>query len=292
MNILNQRDIRWKNVLINGTTSTIGNYGCTLTCLAMLADTTPDVVASKLDFSVDRIIWTSINKTDLPIRFPDMGRAYSYDNDKVKEAIDKNGGCLVEVDFDGVISTPNDRHWVLFVGGGKAYDPWTGTEILTTKYSILKGFCIINKIPKSDIISGEMTEEQKRILDFIGNKTEGDVREAFGALADIPIKEKQIQTLQENVLSLNNFVNDLESRLSTLEGELAKNLKLVEDWQTETMTANKALESIEEQLSLTTNEKNNYKKWYEAKCDEIKLLEKMTPLQHIIYGIKKLFIKK
>lgn len=289
MNILGQRDIRWKNKTINGTTSTIGNYGCTLTCLAMLADTTPDIVESKLEFSVDRIIWTSINKTDLPIRFPDMGRAYIYDNDKVKEAIDKNGGCLVEVDFDGVISTPNDRHWVLFVGNGKAYDPWTGTEILTTKYSILKGYCIINKTAPVINPTLTMTDEQKRILEFLNGKTEGNVREAFGALSDMPKKDEQIKSLSERVSSYEQKIKELETTITTLQGRIEENGKTIDSWQQDFKTANEQITKISEELEKIYTEKTQYRKWYEEALE--KSADKLSSWELIAKGINKLFVK-
>jgi len=279
MNILNQRDIRWKNKLINGTTSTIGNYGCTLTCLAMLADTTPDVVNSKLmavnGFLKDLIIWTAINKTDLPVRFTDMGRAYSYDNDKVKQAIEKNGGCLVEVDFDGVIATPNDRHWVLFIGNGKAYDPWTGTEISTTKYPILKGFCIIDKIG-GGIIESDMIDEQKRILDFLNGKTEGDVREAFGALQDIPKLNKEISDLKTSQ-------KDLTERIEQLEADAKANNTLIESYQSTISTAKDTESNLRADIQ-------TWKNRYESKCKET--VDKYSAFELIKLGLNKLFIKK
>lgn len=288
MEILNQRDSRWKNVKINGTTSTIGNYGCTLTCLAMLADTTPDIVASKLEFSVDRIIWTSINKTDLPIRFPDMGRAYVYDNDKVKEAIQNNGGCLVEVDFDGVISTQNDRHWILYIGNGKAYDPWTGTEIYTTKYPIVKGYCIINKLIKQE--NDMLTEEQKRILDFLNGKSEGDVREAFGALAEKPNKDAQIATLSQKVLELDDITKKLQEQIDILTSEVKSNNEIILDWQSKFQTANEQVSNATEQLTTITEDRNKYRRLYENLLSST--VDKMSAIELIKLGIQKLFIKK
>lgn len=284
MEILSQRDIRWKNKTINGTTSTIGDYGCTLTCLAMLADTTPDIVEGKLEFSVDRIIWTSINKTDLPIRFPDMGRVYSYDNDKVKEAIEKNGGCLVEVDFDGITSTPNDRHWVLFVGKGKAYDPWTGTEILTTKYPILKGFCIIN-VNKDETM---LNDEQKRILDFIGTRTEGDVREAFGALADKPNKDEQIRILQNSIKTLEAQLEAVNAKVAELEAKFVENQKNLDSCQSKLTTANSKIDKLNETISNITEEKNTWQTRYNNKNTEFNdVTEKFDNLSKLFEEYKK-----
>lgn len=288
MEILSQRDIRWKNKQINNTTSTIGNFGCTLTCLAMLSDTTPDVVASKLSFSVDRIIWTSINNTDLPIRFPDMGRAYAYDNDKVKEAINKNGGCLVEVDFDGVIKTPNDRHWILYVGNGKAYDPWTGTEISTTKYPIVKGYCIINKLIKQE--NDMLTEEQKRILDFLNGKSEGDVREAFGALNEKPNKDAQIATLSQKVLELDDITKKLQEQIDILTSEVKSNNEIILDWQSKFQTANEQVSNATEQLTTITEDRNKYRRLYENLLSNT--VDKMSAKELIKLGLIKLLGKK
>ena len=142
---------------------------------------------------------------------------------------------------------------------------------------------------KSLQVNSGMTDEQKRILDFIGDRTEGDVREAFGALIDSPNKDKTIQTLQEKVLSLDNFVKELEIRIVALEGELQDKLKLVEDWQSEVETANKSLSVMEEQLMLMTSQKNQYKNWYEKALEN--QVNKMTGWQLIRFGIKKLFVK-
>ena len=36
-----------------------------------------------------------------------MGRQYVYNDVAVREAIERNSACLVEVDFDGVVATPS-----------------------------------------------------------------------------------------------------------------------------------------------------------------------------------------
>jgi hypothetical protein len=283
MEILSQRDIRWKNIRIGSSNSTLGGYGCTLTCLAMLAGTTPDIINDKLNkaggFSVDRIIWTSINNTDLPISFPDMGRYYSYDNDKVKKAISDNGGCLVEVDFDGIVLTPNDRHWILYVGGGKAHDPWTGTEIPTTKYPIVKGFCLINFIKPVINSNDNMTTEEANILNFLkdNNASEGKVREAFGALADIPKLTKQISDLTTAQGNLNIQIADLTQKVATIQ-------KLADDWQTQLTTANKTGQKLSADLAYYQPYKALYEK---ALTDQV---NKYTGWQLIRLGVNKLLL--
>lgn len=284
---LSQRDSRWGELYIGNSKSKIKDFGCAIVCLAMLADTTPDIVESKLSFSVDRIIWTSINNTDLPIRFPDMGRNYVYDNDKVKEAINKNGGCLVEVDFDGIITTKNDRHWILYVGNGKAYDPWTGTEISTSKYPIVKGFCIINKIIINS--NNNMTEEQKRILEFLNGKTEGDVRQAFGALTDLPTLNKNISDQSKQIEVLDGQINGLTIQVNDLIEKFNNNEKSLTSCQSELRIANKTISNLTAENTKLSADRSQYKSWYEAALKD--QVNKYTGWQLIRMGVK-LLIKK
>jgi len=74
---------------------------------------------------------------------------------------------------------------------------WTSKKFQaeSNHYTNVIGF-LKPKLPVED----NMTEEQKKILQFLEEQkaNEGKVREAFGALADLPTKEKQINILQTN----------------------------------------------------------------------------------------------
>ena len=230
MNILAQRDPRWKDLKIGASNSSIGNYGCTLTCLAMLAGTTPNVINNHLTtakgYLEDRIIWSTLNKTNCGLTFPENGRKYSYDNEGVLQAIKDNGGCLVEVDFDGVITTPNDRHWVLFIGDGKAYDPWTGTERFTTKYPILKGYCVINVVKEVEQVKQDvLSDNEQRIIAFVREKniTEGQVRTGYGWITE---------NYDEQLRKFKTENNELKAKIEELS-------KLQLAYQSEEETANK-----------------------------------------------------
>lgn len=145
-----------------------------------------------------------------------------------------------------------------------------------------------------------MTNDQQKALEILeqfktefnhGN-LEGAISAAIGAAKDIPVKDEQIQTLQAKVLSLDKFVHDLQDRVVALESELTANLALVADWQKKYESANKSLDNANKSNIELVAQKNQYKNWYEAKCDELKKLDKMTAWQHIRYGIKLLTIKK
>jgi len=143
---LSQRDPHWSNVPLGFSNLTIGGYGCTITCISMLACLNPDEVNARLKavngFSNGNlVIWTKIKEAIPWLEFE--WRGYSFDNERVKGAIDTYGACLVEVDFDGKIATPSDKHWVLYKGDQKMIDPWTGVEKSTGWYPLIKGFAII-----------------------------------------------------------------------------------------------------------------------------------------------------
>ena len=287
MQTLSQRDSRWGEITIGHSTSKLKDYGCTLTALAILAGTTPDVVNAFLTavggFSVDRIIWSKINETKLGLHFPDMGRQYVYNDVAVREAIEKNGGCLVEVDYDGVVATPSDRHWVLYIGNHQLIDPWTGTIKPTSSYPLVKGYAIIEKNNEQN----DLTSSEENILQFLReqNANEGKVREAFGALADL-------EKLNKENLTLKSLSENLASKVKELAEQLVEEQQSGASWQKELSSAKKLIQKLEGEMTTLAKEKNQYKNWYEAKCAELKVLDKMTALEHIAYGLKLLVQKQ
>lgn len=148
MTNLSQRDSRWKNIKLGfSKVTTIGSHGCCITAIAMLAGLTPVEVNNRLKavngFLVDLVIWTKIEEAIPWLKFE--WRGYSYDNKRVSDSIEKNGGCLVQCDFDNNLTT-KERHWVLFTGNKKLNDPWNGKTEPTSKYSEYTGYAVINKI--------------------------------------------------------------------------------------------------------------------------------------------------
>lgn len=124
-----------------------------------------------------------------------------------------------------------------------------------------------------------MTDEQKRILDFIGNRSEGDVREAFGALVDI-------QNLKEKVVALEKLSDDLKNRVGELEDKLSENEVSIADYQKQVITANKLIAKQKEEIEALTKERADYKKWYETALN--KAADKLTSWELLQLLIKKL----
>ena len=149
MAIYSQRDAKWKNTKLGYGSTTIGRFGCTITALAQLLllngyNETPATVNEKLKankgFVGDNknlIVWEAIVKA---FKAKHLKRGYSYNNAEVLDAIKKYKGCLIEVD-GAKIGAP--KHWVLYIGNGKALDPWTGKEISTSYYPPI-GYSVIS----------------------------------------------------------------------------------------------------------------------------------------------------
>jgi len=236
MTLFSQRDSKWSNKFLgDSSTSTIGRYGCTLTCIAMATDTPPDVANDRLKavqgFQNDLIYWPRV-----PLAFPELqfaARSQAYDNDTVKESIQRNGFSLVEVDFDGKIDSPLDMHWVVYTGNQRMLDPWTGVEKATSYYPLVKGYAVFNKtIPT---VSPVIPDDQKRALDYLiansktGDNLEGIVRSWHGSYLAVPGLESKAKMLDGFISKwVEEWNLPAGSNLIEVEVEMAK-LMILED---------------------------------------------------------------
>lgn len=162
---------------------------------------------------------------------------------------------------------------------------WTSKifQLESNRYTNVVGFL------KPKVISSDenMTEEEKRILQFLSEQgaNEGKVREAFGALADLP-------KLNKENLTLKSLSENLASKVKELAEQLAEEQRSGAIWQKEISSAKKQVQKLEGEMTTLAKEKNQYKNWYEAKCAELKVIDKMTALEHITYGLKLLVQKQ
>lgn len=157
---ISQRDPKWKAEKLGFSNLTIGGYGCTLTSLTCLlnyvygASYTPNQVNNKLKelgqynprtnpkgaFLGALLVWANV-----PLAYPKLKfikRGYNYSNVEVAWNIYVKGmPVMVEVNAASIGAV---KHWVLFVGGQKMIDPWTGTTESTSKYP-LTGYSIYHR---------------------------------------------------------------------------------------------------------------------------------------------------
>lgn len=147
MNILSQRDPRWANIKLGTSNSTIYFYGCTITSLAMILGTTPDVVNRRLKdvdgFSNGNlIVWSKVEAA-----FPGIKakRVRGYDNNDVLYNIPN---VLVEVPAYPIGG--NGSHWVVYTGNKQLADPWTGKIRPTSDFPNPTGYTVLTGKWKSD----------------------------------------------------------------------------------------------------------------------------------------------
>lgn len=180
---------------------------------------------------------------------------------------------------------------------------WTSKifQLESNKYTNVKGF-LKPKI-SGDIIE-DMTEEQKRILDFLIGKTEGDVRSAFGALADNPGLQTnitslttankglqaQVDTLTKQIADLKTSLDSLTKQVNDFKTEVTADQKTKAEYQTELETANQTISNTQVDLTQANTDRQKYKNLYEkALTDQV---NKYTGWQLIKMGISKLSITK
>jgi len=150
---LSQRDNRWKDIKIGNSNYTIGGTGCLITLLAIMADTTPDIVNQKLKevggYYGALVVWAKIDEALPRLNF--IKRAYSYSNDIVAKAVQDYGACPVEVDGTKI---GGDKHWVLYIGNQQIIDPWYGDIRSTSEYPAV-GYAVIGIKPQEPTSSDE-----------------------------------------------------------------------------------------------------------------------------------------
>jgi len=208
---ISQRDKRWANIKLGTSNLTIGQAGCTITCIAMLADLTPDDVNNRLKVAngyanTNLVVWSKIKEAISWLEFE--WRGYSYENTKVASAISKNGSCLVEVD-----GTPigGSKHWVLYVGNQKLIDPWDGKEKSTSSYQAI-GYAIINKIgnkPEGNNMS-EYEEAIRKssaydeVCKLLDQPTTTSAKDTIDKLSKIISDKERYKQERDNALDGNN----------------------------------------------------------------------------------------
>ena len=296
---LSQRDSRWKDELLGfSKTTTIGSHGCTLTCIAILAGLTPREVNDKLKsvngFAYENlIIWKKINEAIPWLEWE--WRGWSYNNDEVKKAIEENGACLVEVDFDGKISTPKDKHWVTYIGGQRMIDPWTRNEKSTGWYPKTTGYAVI-KIKKQETSNNKseyvktleadrerfwkLSEEQKVTI-------EGFKEEVKGLRNEL---EKAKQASQEALKEIAQLLG-VETDLPKIKGSISEALS-IEDAKREAeheviRLTQKAGVFAEKTIELEEKIKEMKKDIIKLKADETENKKEIEDLQLIKEKLRK-----
>ena len=124
-----QRDSRWASARLLPSTLTIGRYGCTSTCVCMVASyfkcfVTPENAVNTRNFYTKDglILWNKLNWPN----FKPLQRFYSQDDKLIEEA-------LKNPDKHVILNVASGSHWVLptsktlWGNDYKIIDPWDGS---------------------------------------------------------------------------------------------------------------------------------------------------------------------
>ena len=259
MKLYSQRDDRWKLKKLGFSNVSIGNFGCAMTCYAMMWNTEPDKVNEWFKnngcFAQENLIWWA--------KTPGfVWRSWSYENDKVKEAIDKYGACIVETDFN---NNPKDgSHFVLFIGNGKMYDPWDGKEKPTSSYNVFYGYCIVdpskNPFKEEDMSDDEMVIKKTIFEELVRKSSLYDTFNSigYGSAAevshDLSERDNSIKKLKEDLQSEKSRAETARTTYNNLLAMVAKSL----DTQQEENQVKTALDKVNKQLDELDDLQRNF----------------------------------
>ena len=266
MKIYSQRDPKWKDETL-GTKGTIENYGCTCSCIGMLADLTPSEVNQRLKSvngfaNGNLVIWSKIKEAIPWLEF--VWRGYEYNNYKVSKAIEENGGCLVEVSGARI---GGSKHWLLFIGNRRAYDPWTGEEISTSLYTPITGYAEIKVIGQPDTPVMQITQEELDKMRLERDKNwdlyQDEIKKSEGLQEQIErLKADNAESYAQAELrkkTLNKFLEDLAKKLF---------LSASSD-QTDILGSIDRLLTVEDQLTKANKTISQEQKKYETEKSEM-----------------------
>lgn len=142
-----QRDPRWKNKLLGfSKTSTLGNYGCKLTCFASWYDTRPDNLNEQ--FKKDKCFFNGDLLSDEACA-KSLGWKF-----KGKQINNPQRKCIAEVDFSP--APGKQQHFVVYDPAKKRiFDPWTGDYRPENTYKFIS--YRVFTVPKGDSSSKNAT---------------------------------------------------------------------------------------------------------------------------------------
>ena len=223
--VYSQRDNRWKNKKLGfSTVSTLGAYGCIVTCLAMIAryfgkETDPgkmnddlkgvDGFQSKVYYKWGRLnrLYSDISFTKF-VNTPDPVTPAQFA--EIDAHLQKGFLVMLKVDSNPA-TTFVEQHFVLLVRKvGNSYkiaDPWTGTiESFTAKYGMAK-YAIQRFILYEGPLQGGgdgVTPKEKEIQNDIIHDLRGlekEVREGVPGQIRVSVEE-----LEEKLEELNELI--------------------------------------------------------------------------------------
>lgn len=239
--LLSQRDPKWSNLQLGTGNLSIGQAGCTITAISMRYGVTPEFLNQRMKEvegyqDGNLVIWKKLEQALPGVIF--KWKYDKYDNDIVKASMP----TIVEVD-GSPIGAP--RHWVLFIGNQKMYDPWDGMEKPTNAYKPISFVVMEGEYKKEGEKEGCLVpntpEWRKKYEDLVAKSTEHDkfIKAGFASFTDVVLKlEEKDREIKE--LKKRKGADITQDKVNSLVDELPGVIKasnLIELWGTRWLEA-------------------------------------------------------
>jgi len=250
---LSQKDERWKLKRINGTTSTLGSYGCLITDICWLLQqagytVTPNELATKSEL-FDGAYW--VGWTKLESLYPNIKYIwgekctdYPAPVDKIIKELDDGYFPIIMLDY-APSTTGLQTHYLTCIGHDangniKVGDPIDGQEVwldsrygeLDEKYKILK--VDVYHFTKPIQTTPDLWEKIKGLLTQENNFSEGDIRAMVDWYKDRNTTERTIADLTTSIASQKQTIlqkDQIISDLNNEKGGLEANITHSKDFQ-------------------------------------------------------------
>lgn len=251
--MISQNDERWKLKRINGTTYTIGGWGCLISDICFLLqqagyNVTPDVLAKQGEL-FDGAMW--IGWTKLEELYPNMKYVwgerctdYPAPVDKIIKELDDGFFPIIMLDY-APKTTGLQTHYLTVIGHDdkgnlKVGDPIDGQEVwldsrygeIDEKYKILK--VDVYHFTKPIQTTPDLWEKIKGLLTQENNFSEGDIRAMVDWYKSKDNTERNIADLntaltakQQTILQKETTISDLRNQI----GGLEENIQHSRDFQ-------------------------------------------------------------
>lgn len=252
-NFLSQNDERWKLKRINGTTSTLGSYGCLITCITWLLNKsgnpiTPDELAKKSEL-FDGAYWNGWNKVGSV--YPQLTYAWGVSClnepapvDKIIRELDNGFYPIIMLDYAPKVNGLQTHYLVCMSHDGKGNievgDPIDGAVVwldsrygtLDEKYKILKVDVLhhtklnVSDAPLWDRVKNYLTEENKF--------SEGDIREGMEAFKKRHETQKALDDLGATIINKDSEIALKNTQIAEITNELSSKeaqIKYEEDFR-------------------------------------------------------------
>lgn len=313
----NQRDSRWFEILLGFNTQkpyTIGNYGCLISCLGMLANKTTlevnDLLKANNAFASGGLfLWGKSGALGLSQEYLSPkwdGPVTDQGVEKMKSYLDNGKAPLCEVDFNPATSN-EDMHFVVLVGydndGFYCADPWTGTIRSMDSYGGIKRAVIQYRIydvtfKKDNDITLDLQQELEKvrkqrdenwniflgIADKLNKPAQKDV--VYSEIDQLLANEQSLIDKEKDIKAKDLVIGQLKKEINEMSDQVNGLYGSIKEAQDENKRLNDSLIQKDEVMRLLSNRVDEFK-------TKIQELEKQQPISNYTAAqLFALFIKK